>query len=152
MKILITGVAGTGKTTALAELQKRGNLVIDLDATGFCRWRNKETGEYAEYGEDGKDEAWFEKHRWYCDDKELTTLLSCIRPDKQVFVGGVVRNIKDIGEKFDKKFLLTTDSATLRERLTSRTNNVFGKHTHEQDAAIKYNSLLKDDLSDYIFY
>lgn len=51
MKILITGVAGTGKTTALAELQKRGYLVIDLDATGLCRWRNKETGAYDEYGE-----------------------------------------------------------------------------------------------------
>jgi predicted ATPase len=48
MKIRITGISGTGKTTTLAELQKHGYVVIDLDATGMCRWKNKETGEVTE--------------------------------------------------------------------------------------------------------
>lgn len=150
MRILITGVAGTGKTTTLAELQKRGYLVIDLDATGLCRWKNTKTGEFAEYGENGRDDAWFSDHRWFCDDETLTKMLSCVRSDKQVFVGGVAKNISEIGEKFDKKFLLTVDSVALRERLSTRTNNVFGKHPHEQEAAIKYDSLLKDALTEYI--
>lgn len=150
MKILITGAAGTGKTTALAELQKRGYLVIDLDATGLCRWRNKITGEYAEYGKERKDTSWFDQHRWYCDNETLTKFLSHIRPDKEVFVGGVVKNIVEVGEKFDKKFLLTADGAVLCDRLTNRTNNVFGKHTHEQEATIKYDALLREALPDYV--
>lgn len=85
-----------------------------------------------------------------CDEETLMKFLSHIRPDKEVFVGGVVRNIAEIGKKFDKKFLLTADGSVVRERLTHRTNNVFGKHVHEQDAAIKYDAILKNDLPDYI--
>ena len=82
MKILITGIAGTGKTTVLAELQKEGYVVIDLDATGICRWKNKETQEFTEYGETGRDYEWLTQHGWYCDIGKLRQLLSTIREDK----------------------------------------------------------------------
>lgn len=55
MRILLTGMSGVGKTTTLAELQKHGYVVIDLDATGICRWKNRNTGQPTEYEETGRD-------------------------------------------------------------------------------------------------
>lgn len=150
MKILITGTAGTGKTTMLAELQKRGYLVIDLDATGLCRWRNIETGEYDEYGLDGKDEEWFSKHGWYCDIDKLKGFLSYVREDKEVFVGGITGNIEELMKIFDMTFLLSADETILRERLTHRTNNNFGKKPHEQEAIVRHNADLQKVLQNYI--
>jgi broad-specificity NMP kinase len=42
MKILITGIAGTGKSTIVPALQERGITAIDLhDVPGLCFWQNK---------------------------------------------------------------------------------------------------------------
>jgi predicted ATPase len=37
-KVLVTGMAGTGKSSALAELGRRGYRVVDTDDPGWCKW------------------------------------------------------------------------------------------------------------------
>src|SRR5687768_16065016 len=118
MKVFLTGIAGTGKTTVLAELQKRGYVVIDLDATGMCRWKNTATGERTEYGPDGRDQKWLNEHEWCCDVPTLKKLLSCMREDKDVFVAGFVDNIEEVVREFDKVFILVAADSAVKERLS----------------------------------
>lgn len=150
MRILITGIAGTGKTTTLAELQKRGLVVIDLDATGICRWRNKETQEVTEYGPDGRDVEWLNLHGWYCDIPTLQKLLSCIREDKDVFVAGCSENIEDVAKEFDKIFVLNASDNVIRDRLNARTNNHFAKKEDEQDFVFEQSRCLMAKLKNFI--
>src|SRR3954463_8626705 len=42
--ILVTGMSGTGKSTALAELRKRGFEVVDTDEAGWTEWSDDEGG------------------------------------------------------------------------------------------------------------
>lgn len=150
MRILITGIAGTGKTTALAELQKYGYVVIDLDATGICRWRNKETQEVTEYGPDGRDVEWLNLHGWYCDIPTLQKLLSCIREDKDVFVAAIAENIEDVAKEFDKVFVLNASDNVIRSRLNARTNNHFAKKEEEQDFIFEQSRYLMAKLKDFV--
>lgn len=150
MKILITGISGTGKTTALAEFQKRGFVVIDLDATGMCLWKNKDTGEVTEYGLVGRDSEWLSKHGWYCDIETLRKLLSCIREDKDVFVGATTENIEEVAGEFDKVFVLNADEAVIRSRLNNRENNHFAKKEEEQDFVLEEGVYLMKKLKNFI--
>jgi dephospho-CoA kinase len=36
--VLVTGMSGTGKSTALAELGRRGFDVVDTDSLSWIRW------------------------------------------------------------------------------------------------------------------
>ncbi|WP_211231440.1 hypothetical protein [Paenibacillus harenae] len=38
MRILITGMSGTGKTTALEKLGERGHRVVDTDSGMWSHW------------------------------------------------------------------------------------------------------------------
>jgi broad-specificity NMP kinase len=146
MRIFITGIAGSGKTSTLAEIQKHGYVVIDLDATGICRWKHKETGTDTEYGPTGRDYVWLTQHGWFCDVEKLQNLLSCIREDRTIFVGGVAENIDEVILLFDKVFVLNVPEYILKERLTSRTTNHFGRKEDEQQFVIEENKKLLEKL------
>jgi dephospho-CoA kinase len=148
MKIFLTGVAGTGKTTALAELQKYGYVVIDLDATGMCRWRNKKTREVVEYSPTGRDYQWLTKHGWYCDIGTLEKLLSSIRGDKYVFVAGITENIEEVSREFNKIFIFTADDSVIKNRLNKRDNNHFAKKKDEQDFVLEHSKELLKKIKD----
>ncbi len=150
MRIFITGIAGTGKTSTLAELQKHGYAVVDLDATGMCRWKNKETGETTEYGPMGRDHDWLTKHGWYCDIDTLEKLLSSIREDKDVFIAGIVENIEEASERFDKIFILTANDSTIKNRLTKRENNHFAQKEEEQIFVLTHSRELLGKIKDFI--
>jgi len=150
MKIFITGIAGTGKTTVLSELQKHGYVVIDLDATGICIWKNIVTGEITEYGLTGRDQKWFSENGWYCNIDTLKKLLSCIREDKDVFVAGVSENIEDVVVEFDKVFFLNASDNEIKKRLTNRTNNHFGKKEDEQEAILSWRAELMSKIKNFI--
>lgn len=149
MKILLTGISGTGKTTTLSELQKHGYAVIDLDATGICRWKNKETQEFTEYGETGRDYEWLTQHGWYCGIDKLKQLLSAIREDKDVFVAGISENIEELVQEFDKVFIFTVPDAVVKERLNARTNNHFAKKEEEQTFVLEHSKELLKKIENF---
>ena len=37
-RVLVTGMSGTGKSSALAELGRSGYRVVDTDDPGWCKW------------------------------------------------------------------------------------------------------------------
>ncbi len=150
MRILLTGMSGVGKTTTLAELQKRGYLVIDLDATGICTWRNIKTRKRVQYGWKGRDRTWLAKHVWHCDIKTLKRFLSCIRKDKTVFVAGMADNFRPFSKVFDKAFVLYADDAVIKRRLARRTNNHFAKREDEMLYMFEYVKELMGQLKNPI--
>src|SRR6187455_1764029 len=108
-RILLTGMAGTGKSAALAELAERGYRVVDTDDPG---WK-----EYRPYGEP-RDEL----HRgdWLWVEERMTALLDS-DDDPSLFVAGGVRNQSKFYERFDAVVLFTAPADVILERVASRT-------------------------------
>lgn len=114
----ITGISGTGKSTVIEELSKRGYSTIDIDdVEGLCHWVNKSSGELADYYT-GVGADWLSQHEWICDKTILKKeLLS--KKSEIVFVCGLADNKTKILPLFQKVFLLQADEDTITKRLTS---------------------------------
>src|SRR6185437_812139 len=67
MKILITGISGTGKSTIASALNERGITAIDLhDIPGIFFWQDKTTKQTVEYTPVHSKE-WFDTVDRICD-------------------------------------------------------------------------------------
>ena len=134
MKTLITGIAGGGKSTILAELRKRGYSTLDLDTCGACEWVNRKNGARAEYRE-GVGLEWIQAHQWRVVVPKLVELLSSFG-EEDVFVGGKAASeqMEEIRNIFDAIYLLMPNDAVIHERLSTRTNNHFAKTGEEREA------------------
>lgn len=119
MKLLITGVAGTGKTTLCQELQQRGVSCID-DATN-----GKDLGAW--YDLDGKrlphnvhreaDFSW-DNVQWGWDMQRLKNFFEQNNP---AVVCGYTSNIVGLAKKyFDQVVLLDTSPEVINKRLRKR--------------------------------
>lgn len=127
--ILITGVAGSGKTTLSSELQKLGYKSYDMeDIDGLFRMFNKKTGRVVKDWTNNNLKV-TKQHRWTCNKNKLKQI---IKDNSRgiVFYCGTGSNLDDLIPLFDKIFLLKASPKVLRERLTKRTTNSFG-HTSE---------------------
>ena len=107
--VLVTGMSGTGKTTVLDELRRRGHITVDTDYDGW----------------ELPDRTW--------DERRMQQLLDS-NPD--VVVSGTVDNQVRFYDRFEHVVLLSVPLDVLIERVRSRTNNPYGK-TSEQQAEIE---------------
>ena len=114
-KVFVTGMAGTGKSSALAELARRGYRVVDTDDPG---WR-----EYRTYVE-SFDEVHRGEYLWVED--RMTALLDSA-DDRSLFVAGGARNQSKFYDRFDAIVLLSAPAEVLLDRVTHRTTNYYGK-------------------------
>jgi len=126
-RVLVTGMSGTGKSSALVELGRRGYRVIDTDDPG---WR-----EYREYAEPS------ELHRgeWLWVEEKMTELLDS-DDGRTLFVQGCVRNQSTFYDRFDAVVLLSAPTDVILDRIAHRSTNNFGKTPVEQ-------SMILDDLA-----
>jgi dephospho-CoA kinase len=104
VKVLVTGMSGTGKSSALAELARRGFRTVDTDEPG-----------------------WKDGERWR--EEPITELLA---EDGTLFVSGTVENQGRFYDRFDAVVLLSAPPAVMLERIDARTNNPFGKSSEER--------------------
>src|SRR3954451_7322068 len=105
-RILVTGMSGTGKSSALAELERRGHYVVDTD-----------------YGGWGDGVLW--------DEERMAALLA--EADRRtLFVSGTVENQGRFYDRFDAVVLLSAPVDVLLERIRTRTTNPFGKSAEER--------------------
>lgn len=109
MKILLTGMSGTGKSSVLEELQHQGFDVVDTDHGGYCLEQNGER-------------LWHES--------KMHSLLTSSHVT--LFVSGCVANQGKFYPLFDKVILLSAPKAIMLERVKNRSNNSYGKTQTEQ--------------------
>jgi adenylate kinase family enzyme len=108
--VLVTGMSGTGKSTALAELARRGHRVVDTD---YGDWT-----EDVPHPERGSEQLWREDR--------MGALLA--EPmDGALFVSGCVANQGHFYARFDAIVLLSVPEDVLLDRVASRGTNDYGK-------------------------
>jgi thymidylate kinase len=115
-KVLVTGMSGTGKSTALAELRRRGFETLDTDEPGWTEWSDEEGGY-----------VWREQ--------PMTELLARDR-DVTVFVSGTVSNQGRFYPQFDAVVLLSAPAEVLLRRIDRRTTNPYGKSAEERELVV----------------
>jgi dephospho-CoA kinase len=110
-RILITGMSGTGKSTAIAELAARGHRAFDMDYEGRSM-----------FADDGE---------WIWNEKAVTELLADDVGDA-LFICGAASNQGRFYPQFDEVILLSAPKDVIIERLLARSNNPFGKQLEER--------------------
>jgi dephospho-CoA kinase len=115
--VLVTGMSGTGKSAALAELARRGHRVVDTDYGDWCE-------EVAATDRDGTEQLWRE---------DLIDELLAKRDDGVLFVSGCVPNQGKFYPRFDAVVLLSAPADVILDRVATRDTNEFGKNNVERD-------------------
>ncbi len=110
-RVLITGMSGTGKSTLLAELRRRGHLTVDTDYGGWVL----------------PDKTW--------DEPRIAELLA---RHADVVVAGTVGNQGRFYHRFDHVVLLSAPLDVLFARLARRTDNPYGKTPQERAEVAGY--------------
>lgn len=103
-RVLVTGMSGTGKSSVLDELRRRGHLTVDTDHDGWVL----------------PDLTW--------DEPRMAALLAS---HSELVVSGTVENQGLFYDRFAHVVLLSAPLEVLVKRVTSRTNNPYGS-TPEQ--------------------
>jgi adenylate kinase family enzyme len=116
--VLVTGMSGTGKSSALAELGRRGYRVVNTDDPGWTEWVDS-AGEVG-----GGEPLWVEQR--------MTELLDT-DDGRTLFVSGCVRNQVRFYDRFDAVVLLSGPAQVILERIAHRTTNDFGKSPEERE-------------------
>jgi dephospho-CoA kinase len=106
-RVLVTGMSGTGKSSALAELRRLGFETVDTDEPGWTTWSGDDDG-----------------HVWRED--RVGELLARERV-VTLFVSGTVSNQGRFYPQFDAVVLLSAPEEVLLERIAARTTNDYGK-------------------------
>lgn len=129
--ILITGLAGSGKSSICKELNKLGYKAHSIeDIKGLFKMIDKKTGKLFKNFDNNNLKS--VKHSaWICDKKKLQQLIH--KNSKGiVFYSGIASNLSNLLPLFDKIFLLKVSQKILRERLSKRTSNHFGRTSKVQ--------------------
>lgn len=111
--VLVTGMSGTGKSSALAELRRRGFEVVDTDEPGWTEWSDGDGG-----------------YVWRED--RIAELLARDR-EVTLYVSGTVSNQGRFYPRFDAVVLLSAPAGVLLRRIDNRTTNDYGKTPDERD-------------------
>jgi dephospho-CoA kinase len=117
-KVLITGMSGTGKSTALVELAQRGFRVVDTDSPEWSEWIPH------------SDE-------WLWREDRMAALLA-EDGDRTLFVSGCMSNQGKFYDRFDAVVLLSAPAHVILERVGSRTTNDYGKTARERELILTH--------------
>jgi len=117
-RILVTGMSGTGKSTALAELAQRGFRVVDTDDPPWSEWSEPDGG--------------------YVWREDLMTDLLAGDDGPMLYVSGTVSNQGRFYPRFDAVVLLSATAEVLLERIESRMTNDYGKAPEERALILEH--------------
>ena len=135
--VLITGIAGSGKSVICSELKNRGYQTYDIeDIDGLFAMVNKRTGKIAE-DHDNDDLKSVKQSDWICDKEKLRVLLNeCSKGP--CFYCGTAANIDDLLPLFDRVFLLIASPEMTRKRLSTRKSKDFGNTPEVQEWVLSW--------------
>jgi dephospho-CoA kinase len=112
-------MSGTGKSTALDELEKRGFEVVDTDEGGWSVWSDTEGG-----------------YVWRED--RIAELLERDEEGRTLYVSGTVSNQGRFYSHFDAVVLLHAPAEVLLSRIATRATNDYGKSREERDLILRH--------------
>jgi broad-specificity NMP kinase len=115
--VFVTGMSGTGKSSALAELARRGDRVVDTDEGDWIREAPSKDGRPFE-------PLWRENRI----DELLTS-----HDESVLFLSGCVANQGRFYPRFDAVVLLSAPGDVILERIAVRAANRYGKRTEERE-------------------
>jgi dephospho-CoA kinase len=105
----VTGMSGTGKSTALAALGRRGFRVVDTDSPTWSEWAQDE---------------------WLWREDRIADLLAA-EDERPLFVSGCMSNQGRFYDRFDAVVLLSAPAEVILDRIERRTTNDYGKTSAE---------------------
>ena len=120
-KVLITGMSGTGKSTALHFLRLRGHTAVDTDTDTWSRWVTQPDG----------------SADWIWRDQAIVDLLGG-HSDGDLFVAGCKTNQGRFYPLFDHIVLLSAPAEVLLARIAARTDNPYGKLPEERQTIVHH--------------
>jgi dephospho-CoA kinase len=117
-KILLTGMSGTGKSAALAELEKCGFAVVDTDCGDWSEWSAADGG-----------------YVWRED--RIAELLAH-EQGPSLYISGTVSNQGRFYPQFDAVVLLSAPAEVLLRRVATRATNDYGKSSEERNLILRH--------------
>ena len=111
-RVLVTGMSGTGKSTALAELAKRGFQIVETADAPWNEWSEADGG--------------------YIWREDLVAELLSREDGPTLYVSGTVSNQGRFYPRFHAVVLLSAPVDELLRRLKTRTTNDYGKAADER--------------------
>jgi dephospho-CoA kinase len=121
VKVLVTGMSGTGKSAALQLLGQRGHRVVDTDTGQWSRWVTQPDG----------SPDWI----WRAD--AMTALLAGHQRG-HLFVAGCKTNQGQFYSQFDHIALLSAPADVILARVAARTTNPYGKDPAQRAEILRY--------------
>jgi dephospho-CoA kinase len=116
-RILVTGMSGTGKSSALERLRLLGFRTIDTDEGDWTVWSQADEG-----------------YVW--QEERIAELLA---DDKgpSLYVSGTVSNQGRFYDRFDAIVLLSAPASVLLSRIEARTTNPYGKTAAQRESVLR---------------
>jgi len=109
VRVLVTGMSGTGKTSVLEVLAERGHRTVETDTDEWCEWVVLPDG----------------TRDWIWRRDAIDSLLN--EPSgRSLFVAGCKTNQGDFYDRFDDVVLLSAPVDVLMSRVQFRTTNPYG--------------------------
>jgi dephospho-CoA kinase len=127
MKIFITGLAGTGKTTVINELVRRGYNAYSTEELGLNQHLDTLSSKVVKRPAPPMDYTRY-KNIW-----NLPKIKRLLTNDDLVFIADLNSAQDDYYRLFDKVIVLTIDKETQKDRLLTRNTNPhdYGKHPED---------------------
>jgi broad-specificity NMP kinase len=116
-RILVTGMSGTGKSSALERLRLKGFRTVDTDEGDWTEWSEADGGY-----------VWREE--------QMAELLAG-EEGPSLFISGTVSNQGRFYDRFDAVVLLSAPANVLLGRIKTRTTNPYGKSAAQRDVVLR---------------
>jgi dephospho-CoA kinase len=120
--VLVTGMSGTGKSTALVELGRRGFRVADTDSRAWRQWIPAAGSAAGE---------------WVWREDRIAELLAS-EGERTLYVAGCVSNQGKFYDRFDAIVLLSGPAEVILDRVENRPTNDYGKGPGERDLILSH--------------
>lgn len=111
VRILVTGMSGTGKSTLLTSLADRGRVTLDTDDPGWTE----------------PDGAW-----------NVARLAAYLAAHPEIIVSGTVENQGELADHFDHIVLLSAPLPVILDRVSRRATNPYGSSEADRAEIAEY--------------
>ncbi|PHM37264.1 Shikimate kinase [Xenorhabdus mauleonii] len=135
-RILITGMSGTGKSSVIVELIRRGYQAVDLDTPEWSHWVSTVSNDGLTPRE-GQDWVWKE---------EAVRHLLRHNKAENLFVSGCAENMTQFYDLIDIVILLSAPRDTILERLSLRSGNAYGQSLEDRRKVIELIDMIEPML------